>query len=247
MQKQLAAFAILGLAACQNAGGDPDRLARAFDLAMFEIDPDTFITGAAAPLSSARITRWQGAVRYEIRASGPVPAAILDRLQERLQLIRKITGVKIAPFTPETGTGPAGQAGQPELVIQFDPRTTMRIVRTGRADCFTRILSDPSGRLIHARIVIPRRKEAVLHHCIDHELMHAMGFRAHLTGVPSVLNSRHRARALTRWDRHLLAALYHPGLRAGLDRKEASATTRLLLSRGLDTAALAPGGQPGPR
>jgi len=170
------------------------------------------------------VRRWTGPV--SVTLSGQPPAGFRAALTRSLTTISRWTGRRFT-LVAHAGWGA-------RLQIRIVPHAEMRARYGPEGHVCTAITYGRGGRLRLGRIEISDRYTD----CLDHELMHALGFDGHWharstrTTMRSVLALRYapgRAFRFTRYDEMAIRALYHPQLVSGMPRDNALARIRRFL------------------
>ncbi|WPZ36366.1 DUF2927 domain-containing protein [Thalassobaculum sp. OXR-137] len=189
------------LGACQTTAVRDDRFVRFFDELTFGSGAD----GAADKQRTAR--RWEGPLEWTAEGSETFTRIAASRM-DRIAGIAGRDSVQVR----ENG------------VIRFrqDPIGTAYPVQENLTSCFVR-LSYAGDEIIRASIWIAEDTEERIIRCIDHEMMHALGFRFHSAAIASVMSPFHEQMTLSRWDIMALRALMSDRLQAGTPRNEALA------------------------
>lgn len=175
------------------------------------------------------VRRWIGPVTVTL--SGPAPAGFRRRLERALGRISRWSGERFG-----LARDPANAPRRNRISIRIVPHAAM-LRRYGRgSNVCTTATFGRHGRLHRARVVISHRYTD----CLDHELMHALGFDGHWYGrdrfdpVHSVLALRYtpaRRFRFTRFDAIAIRTLYHQRLWPGMPRPRALAAAAQLYRR----------------
>lgn len=196
-------LSVLTLAACAvpGAGISPERFARFFD--------ELAYGNPATPEGvTPSLVRWTGP-RLFYAVAGAHEASDDRRIAEAVGEFSGITGIEIR----------RGETSEAQLTITFTKEQLLgahdelgRCVTRGRA----------SGTAItRAEILVNTERVGSLDDCLDHELMHAFGFRHHSAIMPSVMSPFRPSGTLTEADRVALRVLYDPKLTPGIGRDQA--------------------------
>lgn len=172
-----------------------------------------------------RVRKWDGPV--DVTLTGLDRPDFAARLAGGLALIEDWTGLRLV--LGGTGSGR-------EITVELKTHRAMIAEDNPRRFVCTTFTRGWAGALYRGRIAVSED----FTDCLEHELMHALGFDAHWSGqgvdrrMPSVLAPRRsplRARNFSRWDELAIRTLYDPRLRPGMDRAMARAVAREVLSR----------------
>lgn len=172
------------------------------------------------------VRRWVGPVTVTL--TGEVPAGFRARLERALGRISRWTGERFA-LAADAASAP----WRNRIAIRIvDHAVMLRRYGRGGNVCTTATFGR-RGQLRRARVVISDQYTD----CLDHELMHALGFDGHWFGrdrfdpVRSVLALRYtpaRRFRFTRFDAIAIRTLYHERLRPGMPRRRALAAAARL-------------------
>ena len=128
---------------------------------------------------------------------------------------------RVRPEVEAAVTALAAVAKVPvERVAASDPRVNFIVRASGRNSmgntrCFTTIDWDGAGAVTRAELNLNMANSERLTRCVNHEVLHAFGFRDHPGAAYSVLSYKYNTQAhMTDTDRLLLATLYDPRLPA---------------------------------
>ena len=195
------------LGACQTTAVKDDRFVRFFDELVFGSGAD----GAADKRATAK--RWEGPLEWTVEGSDAFKRIVAARMDR----IAGIAGLESRPVT-ENG------------VIRFrqDPVGSAYPVQENLTSCFVR-LSYAGDEIIRASIWVAEDTEERIIRCIDHEMLHALGFRFHSAAIASVMSPFHEQMTLSRWDIMALRALMSDRIQAGTPRRDALAEVERLL------------------
>ncbi|MBL8674096.1 MAG: DUF2927 domain-containing protein [Rhodospirillales bacterium] len=153
------------------------------------------------------------------RWTGPIYVAIADRgglaghAGEIEAAIRSMAAIARVPV---------------ERVSMDDPRRNIAVRATtggnsGLPTCRSHINWNDAGQMVSVEVMVDLETPSRVTRCINHEVMHSFGFRAHPRGVVSVLSYSHTSQAaLTELDRVLLETLYDARLQPNMSIATAS-------------------------
>jgi len=173
------------------------------------------------------VRRWNGPVAVTL--SGEIPAGFGARLDRSLADISRWTGQRFA-----RAAGAAKAPRRKRISIRIVPHAAMLQRYGPGGHVCTAATFGWNGRLHTARIEISDRYTD----CLDHELMHALGFDGHWlasnrdNAIRSVLARRDtpaRRLRFTRFDTIAIRTLYHQTLAPGMARENALAQARRIL------------------
>ena len=107
----------------------------------------------------------------------------------------------------------------------------------GRVACRASVYSQ-YGRIIGAEVEVYVGGRGSLTRCINHEVMHAFGFRSHAHGALSILSYKQaRQTQLSALDRVMLETLYDPRLQPGMRPAEATTAACAVIGEKLGLTA----------
>lgn len=195
------------LGACQTAAVKDDRFLRFFDELAFGSGAD----GAADKRPTVR--RWEGPLEWTVEGS--------DAFKETVA-----TGMARVAGIAERKSQQIRENG----VIRFrqDPIGTVYPVQENLTSCYVR-LSFAGDETIRARIWIAEDTEERIRRCVEHEMLHALGFRFHSAAIASVMSPFHAQMTLSPWDVMALRALMSERLQAGMSRVDALAEVERMI------------------
>jgi hypothetical protein len=184
--------------------------ARAFDEAALRVND----------VHPANLVRWAGPIFMAIAESDDI-RPLAPQIEASVRLV-------------------AGFAGIPVALVAIDhPQANFLIRRTetaGRAACRTAIYSR-GGRIARVEVAIHPTPGAAVTRCINHEVMHAFGFRSHAHAAQSILSYRQTAMIEhSPLDRLLLETLYDPRLQPGMELSSAGVAACSILAEKLGVA-----------
>ncbi len=172
-----------------------------------------------------RVRKWDGPV--DVTLTGLERPDFAARLADGLALLEDWTGLRLVL---------GGTGNSREITVELKSHRAMMAEDNPRRFVCMTFTRGWAGALYRGRIAVSEDYTD----CLEHELMHALGFDAHWTGegvarrMPSVLAPRHsplRATHYSRWDELAIRTLYDRRLRPGMDRPVARAVAREILSR----------------
>lgn len=187
------------LGACQTAEVREDRFVRFFDELTFGSGADG--AGDKRPV----VRRWEGPLVWSVEGSAGFSEIVAERMSG-------IGGV--------TGRGVEKVAEDGAITITQDPLGTSYPVQDNLTTCFVRVVY-AGDEIIRARIRIAEERPERIIRCIDHEIMHALGFLSHSAAIASVMSPLHTQERLSRWDIMAIRALMSERLAAGTPRDAA--------------------------
>jgi hypothetical protein len=194
---------LLTLAACATpgAGVSPERFARFFD----EL---TYGNPATPEGETPTLVRWTGP-RIVYAVAGEHSTSDDQRIADVAGRFSGLTGIEIR----------RGEASEAQLTIGFT-KAQLLGAHDELGRCVTRWRTSGSA-VIRAEILVNTERVGSLDECLDHELMHALGFRHHSGIMPSVMSPFAPSGTLTVADRVALRILYDPKLTPGIGRDQA--------------------------
>lgn len=173
----------------------------------------------------ARVRKWDGPV--DVTLTGLEQPEFAARLADTLALVERWTGLRLKL---------GGTGGARQLTVDLKTHDAMMARNNPRGFVCSTMTRGWRGALYRGRVAVSEDYTD----CLEHELMHALGFDAHWSGqgvarpIRSVLAQRHsplRAPRYSRWDELAIRTLYHPRLHPGMSRSAARAEAREVLSR----------------
>ena len=204
-------LAVALLAGCQSAQQRQDRLERFIDEILFGGPFD------AHHRQDGQVVRWRGHMRVWL--TGPQAAAHRAPMAERLSEVAELSGLQ----TSLVGAGAAR-----DLTVKLVEDSAF-LVSEEFAACYVH-LEGEDHFVDGATIYVGMDQPEGFGRCIDHEIMHALGFRFHSGRLRSVLSPVHGERRFTVWDRLAIRALFDSRMRPGMSREEALPLLREILS-----------------
>jgi hypothetical protein len=90
-------------------------------------------------------------------------------------------------------------------------------------------LTYAGDQIVRARIRIAEESAERITRCVDHELLHTLGFRFHSAAIASVMSPLHEEQEISRWDVMAIRTLMSDRLAAGTARSDALAEVDRLL------------------
>ncbi len=204
----IAALALIAtLAACQTTTVTDDRFVRFFDEMAFGGGTD------GAGRKSNTLMRWDGVWTWSVEGS----SAFVEIVQARMSRILDIADME----------GERVETGAKVRIIQ-DPEGTTYPLHRNLTHCKIQF-QQRSDRILSSEIRIAVSDPETIGHCIDHELMHGLGFRFHSAAISSVMSPFHSHKTLSRWDVMAIRALMSPEMSAGHARNRVLAKVTTML------------------
>jgi len=188
--------------------------------------------------AAQKVLKWEGPVRIQIDRRAYVGAEDLAFLQRHISVLHDLTGLEMTYVRDPADSNFRILFVDPEAYLKaaleyFDgnPDVVRRLVR--RANCLT-LFQGEGGPLVEATIVIQvdrARAHGLLRRCMVEETTQSMGLVNDSREIgPSLFNdTTYQVIELNAHDRSLLRMLYHPRIRAGMDRAEALEIAREIL------------------
>ena len=200
-----AALALIALAtllgACQTAEVGDDRFVRFFD----ELTFGSGLDGADDKRPTVR--RWEGPLRWTVQGSDDFTAFVTERMTK----IGRVAGRGVEQVAEKGG-----------IRITQDPVGTAYPVQDNLTTCYVRLVY-AGDEIVRARIRVAEKTPKRIIRCIDHEMMHALGFLSHSAAITSVMSPLHTQERFSRWDIMAIRALMSERLTAGTPRETALA------------------------
>jgi hypothetical protein len=207
------------LAACQSPELVEDRLVSAFGETMFGNRGQIYDRTATGE-NDQHLEKWHSSV--EISVIEGATEENIAIVQESLNQFAELTALEINLMEPKNESA--------QLKIFFSNERDFVINDNERAACFAHTRSDRENRLEMAEVHISRIDDGRWHtDCLDHELLHAFGWRGHTHRVRSAISYMHGENELTRWDVYLMRTLYDPRLESGISEADAMPKVREIL------------------
>lgn len=215
----LLGIAMLAVASCQSSQQIEDRLVAAFGETMFDTGPAVHGKGGIFS-ADGTLAKWESPV-YVAVVEGATPENIA-LATEKLSGMAKLSGLAFEWV----------EAADPrrELEIHFSKERNFVINGNEQAACYAGTAAPRNGLLAQASIHIGRVKDGEWRtDCLNHELLHALGWRGHTHRVRSVISYAHGETELTKWDRIIMRTLYDPRLLPGISKEDALPVARVIL------------------
>lgn len=210
------------LAACQTTAQVNDRLVQSFDDLVFFVAPDSH--GHDVDQTYERLVRWDEEIHYIIL--GVDDEALSSQSEAALLKIAKIANVQVRKVKT---------VGDANFKIYIDNEKEFVINDNQLASCYTHAEASERGGIRKADIHLPFKMGRVAEKCVEHELLHGFGFRGHAHRIRSAMSYVAGQDEMSRWDRILLKALYHPTMPTAADRDDALAVARGLIPQLMET------------
>jgi len=188
--------------------------------------------------AAARVLKWEGPVRIHIDRRAYIGAEDLAFLQRHISTLYAVTAVEMTYVRDAVDSNfrilfVAREEFQRAVMESYEgnPETVRQVAR--RASCLTLFEGD-GGPLVRATVVIQvdrARARGLLRRCMVEETTQSMGLVNDSREVgPSLFNdATYQVVELNDHDRSLLRMLYHPRMRAGMNREDALGIAREIL------------------
>lgn len=169
----------------------------------------------------ADLVRWTGPIFLAV-ADGDGMQAIAPEVEASVRALAAIARVSVSRVS-------ANDSRRNFLVRQADT--------SGRVACRASVYSQ-AGRIAGAEVEVYVGGRGSLTRCINHEVMHAFGFRSHAHAALSILSYKQaRQTQLSALDRVMLETLYDPRLHPGMRPADATAMACAVIAQKLGIAA----------
>lgn len=217
-------LSIIILSACVSAVEVQQRLLQAFDDVVFAVAPDW--GGSLVRQHNSNLVRWEGELTYSIEWEEDANPDFEVDVEAAMTKITNIAGLTSRRIDDTENSN---------VAFHMRPGKNGYIVNGAeRASCYAHIPSSDKvreqGILERTEIHMPSDLIETSYDCLEHEILHIMGFRGHSQGIRSVLAVFSGETELTKWDVMLLKTVYDPRLRPGMKREEALAQAKIVLS-----------------
>ena len=209
------------VAGCQSNQEAEDRLVSAFGETMF--DAGSAAHGEGGLLSqSGYLAKWES----------PVTVAVVEgATRKNIEFTKKSLG-ELAQLSGLTFEWVESGTSGIKLDIHFSSEREFVINGNQRASCYARTGNAPNGRLDRASIYIGLSgKDEWRTDCLNHELLHGLGWRGHTHRIRSVISYAHGETKLTKWDRLMMRALYDSRLPPGISKADAIPVARAIFRK----------------
>ena len=229
----------------EDAPYDAIKLARHFDMVVFEQEQQLIELGRTTPDAIERVSKWRLPVRYRLVGDDvrPEDHEIMRRLAQRLS---KATGLSISPVAPHETTNMTIMVLTPEARTDLmENYADDKRFNDGMLSDWTKRLSIPcagtifsrsrdeddnsfGGEITGAFLFIKAETEGLYREsCFHEEVAQAFGLtNDHPEVRPSIFNDDNEFALLTEHDEMLLRILYDPRIKAGMSRAEAAPLAR---------------------
>ena len=201
---------VIFLNACQTTAQAHERLVAAFDDATFSVAPDRL--GQDRIQHNSRLSRWNNDIIYSINFEDGISG-------QNTNIIHK-SMVKFNDILPINVIHDGASERAINLTIEIKQGEKFLINGNQQADCYAGFSANEDSQIEKAEVVISIKNLNGPNACLEHELMHAIGFSGHTHRIRSILSYFHGEKSLTKWDRFLIETLYSPKLNAGMERDE---------------------------
>lgn len=188
----------------------------AFDDLVFHVAPDS--TGTKVAQYNEVLVRWEGEIRYFL--IGETDDPIADKTLKSLNEIAALANVPVVA---------AKSRSDANFRIFLDREKDYLINDNEIAGCYAQTRANKRGHLVRVSVHLPMLAKEAAEGCIDHELLHAFGFRGHTHRIRSTMSYVSGEDQWTRWDRVLVRALYHEDMPVAAQRPEALAIAKGLI------------------
>ncbi len=211
---RLAAAALLAvalLAGCQSAQQRQDRVLHFVDEILFGGPFD------AHHEQDGQVVRWRGIMRVAL--TGPKAEAHREAMTGRLSEVAELAGLQTLMVREDSAH---------DLTVKLVEDRDF-LVSEEFVSCYIHL--EGKGHFVDgATIYVGMDRPRGFEHCIDHEIMHALGFRFHSGRLRSALSPIHGQHRFTEWDRLAIRALYDSRMQPAMSRDEALPLLRRILS-----------------
>lgn len=216
--------AILVLAGCQSSQQIEDRLVAAFGETMFDTGPAVHGKGGIFS-ANGNLSKWES----------PVYVAVVEGATPENLALAKRTLADMGELSGLAFEWVEAEDPRRELEIHFSKERNFIINGNEQAACYTGTAAPRNGRLAKASVHIGLVKEGEWRNdCLNHELLHALGWRGHTHRVRSVISYAHGETELTKWDRIIMRTLYDPRLPPGTSKEDALPIARVIVREMID-------------
>ena len=197
---------------------------QAFDDVVFNVAPDW--GGSLVRQHNRNLVRWEGELTFSVEWDGEVDSDFENDIETAMKKITEIAGLSSRRIQDTENSN---------VAFHMRPGKNGYIVNGAeRASCYAHIPGSKQDRekgvLKRTEIHMPSDLMQTSYDCLEHEILHIMGFRGHSQGIRSVLSTFSNETELTKWDIILLKTVYDPRLKPGMKRDDAMAQAKIVLS-----------------
>lgn len=211
-----------GLSACQTTEQVHNRLVQAFDDVIFHEAPDK--KGQSVRQYNLTLVRWNDPIHYAVIGDRDDPLAAMS-----IASLKKIAAVA------DVEVNAAEDPDDANFNIYLDETKDYVINGNESASCYAHTDSNDEGDLTLGEIHLPVARRQSAESCLDHEVLHAFGFRGHTHRIRSTISYVGSEDEWTRWDRILIRALYDPQMPPAAYRDEALDVAEMLIPELVET------------
>lgn len=198
------------LVGCQTSEQVQQRLVLAFDDATFHVAPDR--QGESTIQHNEKLSRWEQDIFYEVKVASQIKDIDQSFVHEAMAKFDELIPINIKHM--------ATPSSKVNFIIRIENKEQFLVNGNQIGGCYAHLDDDGDGQMTEAIIALPGKKPDKAKSCLDHEIMHAIGFTGHTHRIRATLSYMHGEDYITKWDKYLITTLYERDLSAGMARDD---------------------------